>query len=168
MKKLLIALIFVLVVSLSLTGCGLTVPRPEVKEGEFDFSVTYEVDGKINTVSGVYVCKYEGVDWALDGGYHRDWSGYIKDGRTEDLIEIGTTDDGGVIKLDLDLYADYFMGDTGSYEEYASVPTLTVVFVKGEEIAIQNDAAVIEELYGARIISYKYDAPIKNSFGLFK
>ena len=166
MKKTVIAVAFLLVVSLSLTGCGLTVPRPEIKEGEFDFSVTYEIDGKINTVSGVYVCKYEGVDWALDSGYHRDWSGYIKGGKLEDMIEIGTTDDGGVIQLDFDLYADYFMGDIGSYEEYASVPMLTVVHIDGEGMSIQNEADVIEDLYGARIVSYKYDAPVENSFGV--
>ena len=48
-----------------LAGCGLEVPRPEIKEGEFDFIVTYEYNGEIKTVSGVYVCEFSGISWAL-------------------------------------------------------------------------------------------------------
>ena len=41
-----------------LTGCALDVPRPEVREGRFNISVTYEQDGEgINIIgnrNGVY------------------------------------------------------------------------------------------------------------------
>lgn len=33
---------------------------------------------------------------------------------------------------------------------------------------IIQEADVIEERYGARMIAYEYDKPIENSFGLFK
>ena len=32
-----------------------TLPKPEVKEGEFDFALTYEVDGETKKIEGTYV-----------------------------------------------------------------------------------------------------------------
>ena len=33
---------------------------------------------------------------------------------------------------------------------------------------IIQEAKIIEEIYGAKILSYQYDKSIENSFGLFK
>ena len=71
MKRTVVLLCFVLALVCMLTSCALDVPRPEIKTGEFNFSVTYEYNGEIKTVSGVYVCEYDGIDWAIDMGYHR-------------------------------------------------------------------------------------------------
>ena len=72
------ALILLLVMSISLfSGCATKLPVPQVKEGRFDFSITYEVEGEVKTYTGVYVCEYEGVHKFL-GGYSRAWSGYIE------------------------------------------------------------------------------------------
>ena len=157
-----------LLFALCLSGCGLTVPRPEVKEGEFNFSLTYEFNGEIRTVSGVYACKYNGTDWALDGGSHRDWEGYIKGGEIGEMIEIGTTADGGTVNLNLAFYPEYFMDDPETGGKEKPIPWLSVTHSDGEGMRIQHDADVIEETYGARIIRYEYDEPIQNTFGLFK
>ena len=53
-------------------------PDPTIKEGNFDFSVTYEVDGELTTVSSVYVCAFEESGWGLDGWYIH-WNEYIED-----------------------------------------------------------------------------------------
>ena len=43
------------------SGCALKkMPVPSVKEGRFNFSFTYEINGEKETYSGVYVCKYDG------------------------------------------------------------------------------------------------------------
>mgnify|MGYP003307886116 CR=1 FL=1 len=94
-----------------LTGCASTVPCPEIKEGEFNFSVTYDFNGEKKTVSGVYVCEYNGTIWALDGGIAETGKAIYKDGKIEDMIEIGTTEDGDRVELNLALYPEYFMGD---------------------------------------------------------
>ena len=99
MKKLLCALLLVLMLTVSFTSCGLIVERPEVKEEEFNFSVTYEINGETKTVSGVYVCEYDGIDRVLDGVNHREWKGYIKDGTIEEQIKLATAEDGGVVEL---------------------------------------------------------------------
>lgn len=147
-----------------LTGCGYEVPRPEVKKGEFPFSVTYEFNGEIKTVSGVYVCEYKGTSWALDGGHHRDWNGYIKDGKVEETIEIGATDDGGKVALYLDLYPDYFMDDF--IEGYRDVPKpyISVTVVDDEGLTFFHEPEEVEKICGARIISYEYAEPIENTF----
>ena len=75
---------------MTLVGC-VKVPEPSVKEGRFDFSVTYEVDDEIITYSGVYVCKYEGAYVSLVGD-GRDWSGYVE-GCLEE-IAIDNNEDG--------------------------------------------------------------------------
>ena len=167
MKKLLCALILALLVSVMLTSCGLTVERPEVKEGEFNFSVTYEINGETKTVSGVYVCEYDGIDRVLDGVDHREWKGYIKEGTIEEQIKLATAVDGGVIELNLHFAPEYFMGESYGDDEPFS-PSITVRLEDEEGLSFENDADLIAEVYGAKIISYEYDEPIENSFGFFK
>ena len=152
-----------------LSSCGLSVPRPEVKSGEFDFSVTYEFNGEIKTVSGVYVCEYDGTERGLYGCF-RSWKGYIKDYEVKDKLEIGTTDDGGTILLITGLYPEYFMGDDTAGYDGAPTMKLMICYPENEhgETKVESDMQVIEEDYGARIVNYEYDEPIQNSFGLFK
>ena len=167
MKKIFGIFTLIFVILSALTSCGITVPRPETKTGEFDFTVTYEYGGETVTVSGVYVCEYNGIDWAIDSGYYRDWVGYVK-GDKEDMIKLGTTEDGGTLQLVLDLYPEYFMGDLETGYNEDPTPYLSVTIIDGESVSIEHEADVIEEKYGAKIINYEYDEPIENSFGLFK
>ena len=163
MKKTLCAIVLVFMLSAMLSGCGLSVPRPEIKTGEFNFSVTYEYLGEVNTVSGVYVCKYDGIGWVLDGGYYRSWSGYIKGNAIEESIVLGTAEDGGVVELDLAFDPDRFMGDYYYEEDEPFVPCLSVRIID-EGLSFESDVVILEETYGARIISYSYDPPIENTF----
>lgn len=119
-------------------------------------------------MSGVYVCEYNGTSWALDGGYSRDWNGYIKGGETEDTIEIGTTKDGEKVELNLALYPDYFIDDF--VEGYKDVPTpyISVTLVDDEGMRFFHEPDEVEEYCGAKIISYEYAKPIENSFGISK
>ena len=46
--------------TLFFSGCAIAkMPVPSVKEGRFNFSFTYEINGEEKTYSGVYVCKYD-------------------------------------------------------------------------------------------------------------
>ena len=167
MKKSLALLLSVIFLLISLTGCGLTVPRPEIKSGEFDFSVTYEFNGERETVSGVYVCGYNGLAWALDGGYYRVWSGYVKGGEIEDHTLIGTVD-GNEIVLVLNFIPDYLMDDYSAELYDAPTPYIMVKMIDEEGLRILQDPDDVEEYCGAKIICYEYDEPIENSFGIFK
>ena len=67
----------------ALVGCR-KAPVPSVKEGRFDFSVTFEVDGVVETISSVYVCEYEESGMGLSGWYI-NWNSYVEDSAIEAL-----------------------------------------------------------------------------------
>ena len=169
MKKIFSALLLVSLILLMLSGCGLYVPSPEIKSGEFNFSVTYEYGGETNTVSGVYVCEYNGTEWFLDSESVRDWKGYIKGGQMDDHVSIDIINENDEIILVLNLEPEYFMDDY-DFDLYGVPEPYIMIKDHTEEggLSIIHDAADVEEICGARIISYEYDAPIENTFGLFK
>ena len=164
MKRLLGALIVVIMLLTALTSCGLDVPKPEIKSAEFDFSVTYEIDGVQNTVSGVYVCEYKGLGWALDGGYYRDWDGYVKDNTVEEIIVLCQVEEFATLDLHLGFYPDYLMNDPSLYWDRTCAPYLSVCYDDEEGLSFDSDADRIYEQYNARIVSFYYEEPIKNSF----
>ena len=171
MKRIIAFLILTALLAVMLTGCGAAVPRPEVKEGRFDFSITYEMNGEINTFSAVYVCEYDGSSWTPDGfNFTRDWKAYVEgeyEGDYNSAI-IGKTEDGGDIILLFGVYPEYFMGDSIGD---SGVPTPSVYIVYPEDEHGHSSSVAepkdVEELYGVKIISYEYAAPIENSFSLF-
>ncbi len=164
MKRKICALLALLMIAVVLTGCGLGEPRPEIKKGEFDFSVTYEHDGEIKTLSGVYVCEFDGIDWVIDGGYHREWKGHIKDNTIDQNIVLEIAEDGGVVELYLAFDPGHFMGDSHWEGDEPFVPCLSVKIEDDEGMYFENDVDLIAENYGVRIISYEYEQPIENSF----
>ena len=114
-KKLLTCIVLIVFLVSMFTACQ-KAPDPTVKEGKFDFSVTYEVDGVEMTVSSVYVCEFEEAGWGL-GGWYINWKQYIEDselanrlGETRGYLLLKTIDD-GEIYLDFNLSAKYFLAD---------------------------------------------------------
>lgn len=167
MKKIIVTVALLTALVFTLSGCGFTVPRPEIKSGEFNFSVTYEYAGETKTVTGVYVCEYAGTSWTLDGGYDRDWTGYIKGSDDNDHILLDTVEGGDEIILVLNLNADYFMDDF-NFDLYGNpAPYIMIKDYTEEGFRILQDAADVERDYGAKVISYEYDAPVENTFKLF-
>ena len=171
MKRKLIALLLALLLVGSLTSCGLTVPRPEIKEGRFNFSITYEIRGEVKTFSSVYVCEFDGTSWSLEGGrFSRDWADHTEgDHEGDDYSAIvGTTDDGGSIVLFFGIYPHYFMGDSTG-DRGTPEPEIYITYPEDPDGGIRSEADPerVEELYGVKILSYKYDAPVENTFTLF-
>ena len=173
MKKIVTLLAVLLVACLSLASCGLAVPRPEVKEGRFNFSVTYELNGEVKTLECVYVCEFDGTSWSLEGGdYSRDWKAHTEgDFEGDDYSAIiGKTEDGGDIILFFGIYPEYFMGDPETGDWGLPEPSIAIVYPENElgEMIQIGDPIELERDYGIRIVSYEYDEPIANTFGLFK
>ena len=163
MKKTICLFMALLLFSFALTSCGLTMPRPEVKEGEFDVSVTYEVGGETKTLDLVYVCDYDGVKMSLEGTRYRAWNGHFEGYEDGDVIEVTKTDDGSRIVLSFLIYAEYFMGEPDFVDFYPEAKTERIYFEDGIEM-IDYDEELITEEYGVRIISINYEEPIKNTF----
>ena len=160
MKKIFVAIIALLLLSIGLTSCGFGVPRPEVKEGRFNITVIYEYNGEVKEASGVYVCEYDGVNWwDINADPYANWKesyeGDIQDGG---IIPICNTDDGGKIFISLLMYPEYFMGDPEGADR---TPIIRVeLWYPDEQI---DDVERIAEL-GVRLINYEYDDPIENTF----
>lgn len=144
----------------SFTGAFLTIPKPEVKEGEFDFALTYEVDGETKVIEGTYVCEFEGVSKALDG-IGRDWNGYIKghDGFTD--YEIKTTDK-GIIMVGLDICPEFFMSDPDYYIMSGKDKPEPCLYIKSVETS--NEVFFDYTDDDVKIISFEYDQPIENTY----
>lgn len=160
MRKLLSALLLAGMFLCMLTGCGSTVPRPEVKEGRFNITVTYEYNGEVKEASGVYVCEYDGVNcWDINADPYANWKeSYEGDIQDDGIIPICNTDDGGEIFISLLMYPEYFMGDP---EHAESTPIVRAeIFYDDRQI---DDADVIAE-YGVKLIDCKYDKPIENTY----
>ena len=149
-----------MILSFSLTSCGANVPRPEIKEGRFNISVTYEHNGEIKTVSGVYVCEYDGIIWY---NVNRDpfvsWKeSYEGDLGDDGIVRICNTDDGGEIFISFLMYPEYFMGDPEAADR---TPLIRAeLWYPDEQI---DDVERIAE-HGVKLIGYEYDDPIENSF----
>ena len=173
MKRALSILLLVAMLVFSLTSCEIE-PPPTIKEGRFNFSVTYEHLGETKTISGVYVCEYAGVSWSLEGGdFTRDWKGHIEGiEHAEEVynsaVFICKTDDGGDIYLDFSLTAPHMMGEPFLADAVIE-PSFFHEYSNEDHTSSESGASTeeIEELYGLKIIDYQYDEPIKNSFNFF-
>lgn len=138
--------------------------KPVIREGEFDFVLTYEVDGKIDTIEGTYVCKFEKVEYFLDG-INRKWTGYIKGHENFTSYALKTTDE-GVIKVELDLDPGFFMSDPHyksniNSDERKPEPYL---FITPTEYDVNESKLNYYEGDDVKIISFEYDAPIENTY----
>ena len=162
MKKT-ICLLMALLLLLGLTSCGAAVLRPEVKEGEFDVSVTYEVGGEAKTLDLVYVCEYDGVKMTLEGTRYRAWNGHFEGYEDGEVIDILEADDGSRMVLSFLIYAEYFMGEPDCVDFYPEVSIERIYFEDGIEM-IDYDEELIAKDFGVRIVSIDYDDPIKNTF----
>ena len=162
--RVLICLVAIAMLSTFLSGCLAKVSIPEIKEGRFDFSVTYEINGEEKTFSGVYVCEYDGAYKTL-AGKGINWNGYIEnDVENRGVIPIQTNED-GVIYLDLNFVPEYFMDDPDAILYDVPSPSLYMVFHSDnpDEASYATEEEVIAN-YGVRIIRYNYADPIKNTF----
>ena len=171
MKRIWIAWILVLVLVGTLTSCTIE-PAPAIKEGRFNFSVTYEHWGERKTLSGVFVCEYTGRSFSVEGGdFTRNWEGKIEGiehaGEIYNFaVLIYETDDGGEIFLDFSLTAAHMMGEPYLADAVIE-PCLFLEYSNEDRTSsyIGGGPEEIEELYGLKIVEYQYDDPIQNTFG---
>ena len=156
--------VFVFMLTTLFAGCAREVPKPKTKEGRFHFSVTYEVNGKEETISGVYVCKFIKATASINGWW-REWDAYIEGSDLEEEFEVLTNEDG---RIDLDLGLDpmYFMSDP-FYDGDSPKPEFSILYNERKQAETGEfwsyDEAVLEG-YGVKIISYEYDEPIENNY----
>ena len=133
--------------------------------GEFDFSLTYEIDSEIKTIEGTYVCEFDGIERSFNGA-SRQWKGYIRD-HDDSTCYLLKTIDKGEVKLELDLNPDYFMSDPDFIDSYDIAPEPYIYITSGDPTVEDPTVGIYFEIYqddDIKIISFEYDEPIENEY----
>ena len=155
-------IILVIGLILAVASCFFTgiMKEPTIKEYEFDYSVTYSVDGEVRTHKGTYQCSFVGYD-GHDDPTVRLYDGVHKvDGEISESSWFTIANKDGVeLSLRINLDADYLMGDPDKYEYVSGNddPSFSAVDAEGYPVEISD-------VFGAEIISWEYPEPIENSF----
>lgn len=162
-KKLKLPIIIIAIgMIVAIASCFLTGIRmePVIQEHEFQYSVTYSIDGEVKTHQGSFLCSFIGHD-GHDDPTLRVYDGLHKvDGNVSESAWFSVAQKNGVeLALIINLDADYLMGDPDKYE-----------YVSGNEDPIleatnaEGYSVDISEVFDAEIISWELPEPIENSF----
>ena len=157
------AIIIAIGLVVALVGCLLTSMqfKPAVTEQDFNYSVTYKIDGETKTFSGVYTCRFTGFGGAGVDPLARYYNGvYAVDGESTESRSYAIAEKNGCVLEIITLFDDdYLMGD--NQEEYELVdPCLEATDAEGYQYG--EDELPAE--FDAEIISWEYPEPIENTF----
>ena len=151
-----ILVLAVVITTVSVIIAGISL-KPVVTESEFPFSITYELDGETVTINDVYKVHYN-----EDKAYkYREYIGEIQDKKEDNTYYILKTEENGRIELWTQFYADYLMGDP-EYDYFDEEPFEPRIYYYDEHETEFRDEETLAE-HGAKLISFEYPEPIKNS-----
>ena len=125
---------------------------PAISQKDFDYSVTYTIDGETKTLEGVFRCTFEGHgvdDNPLDRFYDGQFLGYEDSAHPGafTIAQEGDRDLCGVVFLS----CYYLMGD-GNADEYNDEPYLAIYDANG----VEYDDVDLVESFGAEIVDWVY------------
>lgn len=165
-KKLFLPIVILVVAVLStivysvVNGIAL---KPTVTEGEFPFSITYELNGETVTINDVYSARYY-----RNGGYtntkSRIYVGEIGNMGEGNTIYTLKHDANSSCRIELwtQFYADYLMGDPeyDYFDDEAFEPR--IYYYDSEEQEYSDEETLLAQ--GVKLVSFEYPTPIENSF----
>ena len=140
---------------------GITM-KPTIAEKDFPFSITYELNGKTETIESVYSVQYIGNDGYVDIKT-RIYKGKLENVPEEDGAEyvLSDTADGRIV-LDTQFYADYLMGDP-LYEHFTDTPFAPELRFYDAEGTSYTDAETLAA-HSVKLIDWEYPVPVENTF----
>ena len=146
----------ILLTMISVVVAGIAL-KPKVTEGEFPFSITYELDGETVTIKDVYKVHYE----KLRGYKSRVYSGEIGNRGEDNTIYNLKKDDVGRVELWTHFHPDYLMGDSeyDYYDDEAFEPR--IYYYDMNEAEFSDEETLLK--YGVKLVSFEYPEPIENS-----
>ena len=147
----------VAVVSCFLTGI---MKEPVIKEHDFEYSVTYKLDGEVKTYEGIFKCSFAGYEGHDDPTFREYVGVYTKNGDISNSISFTVAQkDGAELSIVTDLDAAYLMGDPDKYQYVSGNKDPYLEAVDQEGYGVE-----VSDLFDAEIISWEYPEPIENSF----
>ena len=162
-KKFLAPTLILAVTVIAIVVCSLVLSiavKPTVTEGEFPFSITYELDGKTVTIDDVYKVRY-----VKNGGYadtkSREYIGEIGNRGENETIYTLKKEGNARVELWTYFYPDYMMGDAeyDYFEEKDFKPIL--YYFDADEIEYQDEETLAAQ--GVKLIGFEYPTPIETS-----
>ena len=163
-KKLFLPAIILAVAVLAIAAYSLIssiAKKPTITEGEFPFSITYELNGETVTINDVYKARYV----AKDG--HADTKARVYVGEIGDMGEGNTvytlkTDANARIELWTYFHPEYLMGDP-SYDYFDDAAFEPIIYYfDSEEIEYHDEETLTAQ--GIKLIGFEYPEPIENTF----
>ena len=145
--------------------------KPEIRAGEFPFSITYEYQGETKTLSGTYRCEYSGSG-TIHSEHRRYWTGesIIEYSGEYDIPNIIYQDDTMTLAVFEDMEAGYFMGDPLYADWYLNYgqegPCPRVDYhdhINDVSLDDENRDEILEAI-GFKIVDFTYAEPIENNF----
>ncbi len=137
---------------------------PTITNQDFDFSITYKLDGETKTLNGVYSSRFTGFGGNGVDPLCRYYEGTYKVEGEDDGDRCFTIDEKDGYKLYIvALLNDYYlMGDeeNESYDSYIEGPTLEAEDKDGN----QYGESELPDVFDAEIVSFEYPTPIENTF----
>lgn len=137
---------------------------PTITNQDFDFSITYKLDGETKTINGVYSSRFTGFGANGVDPLCRYYEGTYKVEGEDDGDRCFTiAEKGGYELYIVALLNDYYlMGDeeNESYDSYTEGPTLEAEDKDGN----QYDETELPDVFDAEIVSFEYPQPIENTF----
>jgi hypothetical protein len=162
-KKMKLPVIIIAIgVIVAVVSCFLTsiMKEPVIKEHDFEYSVTYKLDGEVKTYEGGFKCSFAGHD-GHDDPTLREYIGvHTKNANVLDYISFTVAQKDGVeLSIVVDLDPAYLMGDPDKYEYVSGneEPYLEAVDQEGYGVEVSD-------FFDAEIISWEFPEPIENSF----
>ena len=133
--------------------------KPTVTEGEFPFSITYELDGKRVTIEDVYQVRYVRNDGYADTK-SRVYEGKLKSSGEDKTLYTLKKDENTRVELWTHFYPDYLMGDPeyDYFDDEAFEPR--IYYYDAEEQEYSDEKTLAEQ--GVKLISFEYPTPIEN------
>ena len=137
---------------------------PTVTKQDFDFSITYKLDGEIKTLNGAYSSRFTGFGANGVDPLCRYYEGTYKvEGETDgDRCFTIAEKDGYKLYIVALLNDAYLMGDmeNDSYESGNEAPSLEAE----DKEYNQYDETNLPDVFDAEIVSFQYPEPIENTF----
>ena len=155
-------LMIVIGMIVAVASCFLTgiVKEPVIKEHDFEYSVTYALDGEVRTFDGVFKCSFSGYDRFDDPTYRHYVGEYTQNGKALDSFSFTVAQKDGVeLSIITILDAAYLMGDPDKYAYESGNEDPYLEAIDSEGMAVE-----VSEFFDVEIISWEYPTPVENSF----
>ena len=137
---------------------------PTITNQDFNFSITYKIDGETKTVKGVYNSRFTG--FGADGvdplcRYYEGTYKFEGESNGDRCFTIAEKD-GYKLHIVALLNDCYLMDDeeNESYDSYIEGPTLEAEDKDGNQYGEED----IPDIFDAEIVSFEYPEPIENTF----